>query len=393
MFSLLIITMLLASGRAWAGQTKPVFHRGVSLSSWFANAPRQPLDERDFAQIRRVGFDHVRLPVDPEYFGFRLIEGRRPSRLSGGYARVDRAIDLARGKGLRVILDIHPQAEFRERLEDNPWAEDQFAAYWTLLAHRYKDVPDDVLAYELLNEPQYYGNAAAYGRLVARLVAAIRIENPGRWIVVGGVQSSAIETLSALKPLDDPRIIYAFHFYMPFMITHQGINMGFDGMMLRYFRKVPYPSSLVDKDAGFYAPGASDPAQARMELTRYRNENWGPEKIASSIRKAREWADAHKAPVICGEFGVLRTHNDARSRYRWIADVRSALDANNIGWQIWDYTDLFGIAQLVGQVSGPDEDGSIRLLNPRKGMRIIEREAITALGLSPAGPTAESSDH
>ena len=46
--------------------------RGVNLSQWFAQTPSSPVRLQtaivldDVQRIRRMGFDHVRLPVDPE---------------------------------------------------------------------------------------------------------------------------------------------------------------------------------------------------------------------------------------------------------------------------------------------------------------------------------------
>ena len=114
----------------------------------------------------------------------------------------------------------------------------------------------------------------------------------------------------------------------------------------------------------------------------YVNAPWNAQHIAVRIHLIKEWADAHKARVICGEFGVLRNHIDPASRYRWIADTRKSLEAYGIPWELWDYTDLYGIARLVGQVSRPDPfDGSIRLVDPEKGSRVIEPAAIAAIGL------------
>jgi endoglucanase len=388
----LAIIVLLISGASPAG-ARPDLHRGVNLSSWFANAPRQPLDNRDFEQIKRVGFDHVRLPFDPEHFGFKLIKGRSEGALHGGYSRLDEAIAMAVKNGLRVVLDVHPQDAFKLTIEKNSWAEDEFVAYWALIARRYKDLSDDMVVFEILNEPEYYKDNARYQKLAVRLVAQIRAENPTRWIVVGAVRGSAVDALHDLTPLDDARIIYAFHFYAPYMVSHQGIPMGFENMMLRYFRKVPYPAKLVDKGADFYAPQAASATQAQNELAEYKTENWGAERIKENIRKAKEWGEAHKAPVICGEFGVFRAIIDPESRYRWITDVRVALDESNIGWEVWDYTDGFGIVQLVGQTTKPDpRDYSIRLSNPRQGMRVIEPEAIAALGLSPVDKAAKPAE-
>jgi hypothetical protein len=165
------------------------------------------------------------------------------------------------------------------------------------------------------------------------------------------------------------------------MITHQGIHTGFDKKMLHYFANVPYPSDRVDHDATYYAPGAINASQAQTELDEYTHASWNAEHIASRLHKAKEWATAHHARIICGEFGVLRNHISPDSRYRWIADVRKALEAEHIGWQLWDYTDLFGITTLTGETRTDPVDGSVRFVHPDTGIRTLEPQAVSALGL------------
>ncbi len=369
-----------ADGRAAHG-----FHRGVSLSNWLANARRQPIFERDFAHIREAGFDHVRLPVVPQALGFKLGAGNPTSAAALDFSRLDSALEMAEGQKLAVILDIHPYRRFMKTLEGRVWAEDQFVALWSALARRYKDRPD-TLAFELLNEPQYYHGNARYRDLMIRTVAAVRKEDPNRWLVVGAPRGSSIKGLLQMLPLPDSRIIYAFHFYKPYIITHQGVRQGFEGMAVRYFRALPYPSRLADRMAADYAPGAPDKAKAASELAQYRAADWSVARIANHIREAEVWSKRHRVPVICSEFGVRRTSIDKASRYRWIGDVRAALDRSDIGWEIWDFSDLFGITRLEGKTTRPDPvDGSIRFVNPAAGRRVIEPEAIAALGLRPRG--------
>lgn len=367
-----------------ADKSQPAFHRGLNIAGWHANAARQPLYERDFMQIKEVGFDHVRLPVNPDYFGFKVAgEGATPT-VGARFREVDQAIEWAVKHRLPLILDVHFNDDTTMAVEKKSGGEDALVALWSSLARRYKDYPDDALAFELINEPLYYYANARYRNFVSRMVAAVRAESPSRWIIVGAPRSSSIEALREMEPLDDPRVIYAFHFYEPFMITHQGVRQGFENKMLRFFRGLPYPAALVNGDSRRYAPQAPNRAQADSELEQYRSEGWGYDRLNGLIRSAREWAETHKARVICTEFGANRNQEDAQSRYRWIADARKAFDANNIGWELWDYTDLFGIARLEGKVSQPDPvDGSIRLLDPPNGRRVIDPEAVAALGLTP----------
>ncbi|MFO1242194.1 MAG: cellulase family glycosylhydrolase [Rickettsiales bacterium] len=355
--------------------------KGVNLSNWFANAMRQPVYEKDFQQIASAGFRHVRLPVNPEEYGFPLRSNSRPTDFK--FDQIDRAIALAEKYKLQIILDIHPASNFMETLEKQSWAEQSFADFWAYIAAHYKNKYMGTLVFELLNEPQYYNNEKRYNNLMKNVVAAIRKVDTTRTLIIGAPQGSSLEGLQELDTLRDSNIMYAFHFYEPYMITHQGIHMGFEDRMLRYFRNVPYPSGRATKDARSYASNAPDPLQARNELQDYKDENWDAGHIASRIRTASEWARNHgNVRLICTEYGVLRNHIDADSRYRWIQDARVAMESNNIAWSLWDYADLFGIVTLYGATSTDRVDGSVRLLDAEKSSRTIEPAAMQALGLS-----------
>ncbi len=355
-------------------------HKGINLSSWLANAQRQPLYERDFAQIKHAGFDNVRLPITPERLGFAL-DKNAPIDRPLDAAALDNAVILATHNGLAVVIDVHPDAAFMKTLEQESWAEQQFIHLWIAIAKHYKGYPAKTVAFELLNEPQYYGSESRYHAFLQTLVASIRKEDSTRWIIAGAPHGSSIEGLQGMVPLSDDHILYDFHFYEPYIVTHQGIGHGFETKMIRYFRDVPYPALLVNQDSVLYAPNASDPAQAKSELEAYVNAQWNAPHIADRVRQARQWADKYNVPVICGEFGVLRNHIKPESRYRWIADTRTALEANNIGWQLWDYTDMFGIAALVGETQTDPVDGSVKFIHPEAGFRLIELQALKALGL------------
>jgi endoglucanase len=375
---LLSLTALLAVSTAHADNAPLSLHKGINLSSWLANAPRQPMFERDFIQIKQVGFDHIRLPVNPEMMGFKL----EANGVAGvDFSKLDAAIAMANKQALPVILDMHPGGHFMDTLQNDAQAQQSFIDLWVAIATHYKSIPANMLAFELLNEPQYYKQQDDYDALVAKLVAAIRQQDAQHMIVIAAARGSSIEGLQALKPVNDSNVAYDFHFYEPYMVTHQGIHKGFEKKMLSYFHDVPYPSDKVDLDAVSYAQGAPKPAQAQNELEEYTHDKWDAQRIAARINIAKQWADSHHVRLICGEFGVLRNHIDPESRYRWIADTRTALEADGIAWELWDYTDLFGIAALVGDTSTDKVDGSVRLADPAKGSRVIEPAAITALGL------------
>jgi len=379
--TILLCAMMLSLAAGARADDYPPLKHGVSLSSWFAGAPRQPLLERDFIQIQQAGFDHVRLSVDPMQIGF-MLNPYQHGLATTDFTRMDKAIHLATDRGLAVVLDIHPNPRFMKALEEWEWTENEFATFPAAIAKRYKDIPPSLLAFELLNEPQYYGQEAQYDRFMRKLVAAVRKVDAKRLLIVDGPHGSSLDGLELIQPIDDAAILYGFHFFEPDIITHQGTSSGFENTAIPYLSMVPYPSSQVVFDARTYAKYYLKKIEAQRELDDYVLQGWNDKHIAARIARARAWADKHHVRVVCGAFGVLRTHISPESRYRWIEDTRKALEASGIGWEIWDYSDLFGITSLIGKLSPPDPiDGSVWLMDVAHGFRALEPEALSALGL------------
>jgi endoglucanase len=367
---------------AYAQPNGPELQRGINLSNWLGNAERQMVDDRDMDQIARVGFDHIRLPVNPETMGFKL-DGTSLSSID--FTRIDAAIHMAMQHKLAVIIDIHPSRAFKDTIEENDIAARQFVEFWSALAAHYdeKHYPPGSVAFELINEPHYYHGKIAYADLVKKLIAGIRTTSPNRLIIVGAPYGSSIDGLLAIQPVSDPLVIYDFHFYEPYIFTHQGVQRGFENKTTRFFHDVPYPSASVDRTIDFYAPDASDPAQAAQDLRDYVNQGWNSNRIDDRLHLAQQWALLNKVRVICGEFGVMHNHVDPKSRYGWIYDVRQSLESDAIGWDLWDYADLMGIVTLHGETTQPDPvDGAVKLVDPVKGWRGFEPQALNALGLN-----------
>src|SRR5580700_5158712 len=104
---ILAVGLLCTVWPAVAGAATPVLRHGINLSNWFAQAPRQPLVDGDFKQIKSSGFDHVRIPINPELFGFSLLEAAS-GRVLMDYSTIDQAVGMAVSNGLVVVLDLHP---------------------------------------------------------------------------------------------------------------------------------------------------------------------------------------------------------------------------------------------------------------------------------------------
>lgn len=112
------------------------------------------ITEKDFAQIRAMGFNCVRLP-----FLYDMID-----EPEGLFFWLDTALEYARKHGLYVILDMHgaPGRQSsgqhtgeinHDRFFSDPTYWTQAGKLWGKIAERYKDCPE-IAGFDLLNEPK-----------------------------------------------------------------------------------------------------------------------------------------------------------------------------------------------------------------------------------------------
>ena len=366
------------SGAQAADAPPPTLKHGVSLSNWFTDSGRQPLVARDFDQIRAAGFDHVRIPINPESLGFSLYDSES-GRVLFDFSNLDAAIGMARDHGLAAIVDVRPSEGLMVQIEQDPRAEAGMIALWQHIADHFKPYSTSTVVFELLDEPRFKAAGAQYRMLIGNVVAALRLVAPANTLIVDLPKSATLDGFDDFVQLPDDNTIYAFHFYEPYLITHQGMKAApAFGRALRYFRGLPYPSGGVNA-ATNYAPDGGDIEEVKKELGDYTMAGWDAGHIAGRIKVAADWAAANHQRVICTEFGAARRFIDPASRYQWITDTRKALEAAGIGWTLWDYTDAYGITALTGDTIKDAGDGVIHLADPTTGTRDVEPEAAKAL--------------
>lgn len=359
---------------AFAAQAVPL-QRGVALSRWFEASAGAPVGAEELRGLRAAGFDHVRIPVDPVALGWSPQRGPGLAQSP----RLRAAIDAALAAGLDVIVDMHPSEQTKQEIERGGLWADGYIAMWAALARELRALPAQRVAFELFNEPGFYGwtGGAAWSRYQQRLVAAVRAQAPGRSLIVSGRKGGSLEGLTELTPLDDERLIYSFHYYLPYVFTHQGASWmrGDRWTTAGHWRAVRYPAKAA-RAALPHTDGKVEKERARDELADYFRDGWNRERIAAQWRPLREWAQRHRVRVHCGEFGVIRDGVDPVSRYRWIGDVRALAEANGWGWSVWNYADDFGLtahSNIRGEPRGALEPAALRALGLDAAPRRRER--------------------
>lgn len=335
---------------------------GINLSHWFAQArdySKAHLESHttaeDIALIRSIGFDHVRLTVEPA----PLFSWEDPGKLRAEYLKyLDNALDLMLAQGLAVIVDIHPSEEFKIRLNSNDRQIEAFGKFWRALALHLSTRDPERLFLEVINEPMVEDGYRWFG-MQGKLIATIRSVAPQHTIIASGHRWSGLAELLFLQPYADGNIIYNFHFYEPFAFTHQGATWA--GANLPFFKNVPYPSN--PESVGKVIDTVQDDP-ARYNLLRYGEDGWNAARIDREIAVAAAWAAKYQVPLTCNEFGTFRNFAPAADRAVWTGDMRTVLEKYGIGWTMWDYAGGFGV------------------VNKQNGRATADAEVVKALGLA-----------
>jgi len=349
------IAVLLAGAH---GQNLPDtshLRHGINISGWFA----QVYDSRgytkehfqtfitaqDIALIKAMGFDHVRLSVNPQPM-FRAGQADQipPEYLS----YLDAAVKMIHDQRLAVILDVHPDSDFKAKLGDDAFVE-QFADFWRALAGHYADSDPREMYFEILNEPEMRDRFRWAG-IQAKLAAVIRQAAPKQTIIASGASWSSDDELLFLEPVRVSNVIYNFHFYDPAVFTHQGATWS-----VNYWHEVQHLAYPSNRESAEKVAAAVPDEVNRLYVLRYGMEHWDRERIEMEISQVADWAKRRGVAVMCDEFGVYRKDSDPKDRATWLTDVRTSLEKHNMGWTMWDYNGGFGVVNENHSGATPDQ--------------------------------------
>ena len=316
---------------------------GINASEWFAQSAEDYSTARtdrytnddDIALMAQLGFDSVRLSIDA------VPLEQSPWNKEGFNAdfmgRLDHAVDAMLAKGMAVQIDIHPESLYKTEVRTTSAGVDRFVMLWRKLAAHYATRDPEKVFFEIMNEPEV-SDPYRWAGIQARAAAAIRDVAPRNTIIATGPNYSGIADLLTQQPLPDGNVIYTFHFYEPHEFTHQGAGWGATWWI--YTHGVPYPATENSMSEVLQQiPDASH----RYAMEHYWLDHWNAHRIRLQIDAAAAWSKDHNVPLLCNEFGAYRRVTEPASRMAWIRDVRTALEADGIGWTMWDYRGGFGV--------------------------------------------------
>lgn len=338
----------------------------------------------EFARIRDMGFDFVRLTVDPG----PLLDNDGRDRAEG-LAVLEAAVSEVTGQGLKVVFDFHlvPQVEaFGQEAMESEVGSPQLEAFRELLgetAAMLVRVGIDSVAFEPMNEPQYYPCDGWAGeewqKVMASFVSTIRAVSTDLTIVATGACGGGPYGLIQLdaRQFDDPAILYSFHTYEPHEFTHQGTG---DKLHLA---GLPWPASersraeveATSREA-MTADGMDDTEQdavlAALDgmISQYYAEGWGSERLEQGLDEVLAWAgEQGVAPerLFVGEFGVTRFRPESGGaldvdRFRYLRAVRTLAEAHGMAWSMWEYSNPHGMSLIQPEGPAVAEPGTLEAL-------------------------------
>jgi endoglucanase len=355
LFFFLATLPLLAQSSSLAQRRAAHLRHGINTGAWFAQVydpkgyTKEHFEtfttEQDIALIQAMGFDHVRLSVNPQPMITRGHADAIPPEYLG---YLDHAVQMILDHGMAVIIDAHPESDFKTKLGSDGESVEQFGDFWRALAQHYSKLNPDLVFFEVMNEPEMQDRFRWTG-VQQKLAAAIRQGAPQNTIIAAGARWSDDDDLLFLEPLRDPNVIYNFHFYEPHIFTHQGATWSVN--FWHSVGNLPYPSD--PKSAEKVAAHVSD-AVNRLYVVRYGLEHWDATRINAELEQVAAWAKSRNVPVTCNEFGVYRTFSDPKDRAAWLSDVRTALEQHGMGWTMWDYSGGFGVVTKENGRTLPD---------------------------------------
>jgi endoglucanase len=311
----------------------------VNFSGWFESSSAQGIPftryaEQDFADVKSMGADVIRLPVNMH----AMTSGAPDYTLDPLLVKfLDIAVGWAEEHQLYIIIDNH-SFDPVEPTDEN--IDKILLKVWAQVAERYKNHGDYVI-YEILNEPHGISDKR-WGEIQGMAIETIRKIDKKHAIMVGGTDYNSIGKLASIPKYADNNLIYTFHFYDPHIFTHQGATWGTPS--LASLTGVPFPADSrrmpkVPNDLkNTWVAGALSNYEHDAALT----------TLAASLDKAAAFSIERNVPVFCGEFGVYLIQSPPAGRVKWYQTVTGMLERRNISRASWDYFGGFGIFKTRG---------------------------------------------
>ena len=333
---------------------------------------RKSVGEKELNDLKAAGFDFVRMPVDPSLF----LSSKTGALNDSLFKEVRASVDLIASTGLKVIVDLHaiPAGSEREigtkQILTEPGMFDAYLGFARRMAETLKDQDRENVALEIFNEPVIdcdEDGTNDWPVKLKQLFAATRASATKLTLILSGACWGSAEGLAKLDPKDfpDENLIWSFHSYDPFILTHQGATWTGDFMPHVYGLPFPLhetPGAELDKilddiRARIKRNAPADRVSGHLayldeQIALIDTEEGLNHEMDLPFTRVTDWAKANNidpSNIILGEFGMIRQEYGnpvtipGKTRAAYVKAMAERAEQAGFAWSVWSYGGAFGL--------------------------------------------------
>ena len=255
-------------------------------------------NDAQLAYYQSKGIKLIRLPVKWKRLQDNLGDPLNETRMQ----QIDAVINLARPRGIQIILDLHDYNEYsiagvKHLVGSTAVPKSYLTHLWGMVADRYKN-ETAIYGYDIMNEPK--GSATVWADTAQLTINAIRQYDTQHWILVEGVNYSRAwgwvkdGNAAALVGTTDPsnKLIFSAHSYW-------------------------------------------DEGGSGQYVDDYAEDNRYPEVGVNHVKPFVEWCNANGFNGLVGEYGIPWNDGYVAEWNTVLTNFLNYLRANNISGTYW----------------------------------------------------------